>query len=97
MENYQFKTTFWQDFTIADKFGTSAIHDTYKRAFSHYKSNTEYITELVLVLNWKLWVHWENGNQDTAQIYDELWRKTHQWCLDNLKDDDLAYYLRTTD
>ena len=97
MENYQFKTTFWQDFTIADAFGIPAIRDTYKRAFSEWKSNTKFVTELVLVLNWKLWQHYEKGNQSVAEVYNELWQQTHQWCLDNLKDDDLVYYLRTTD
>jgi hypothetical protein len=30
---YQMKTTFWQDFSIAEKFGLEAIRDTFKRAF----------------------------------------------------------------
>ncbi len=97
MENYQFKTTFWQDFTIADKFGVSAIKDTYQRAFSEWKDNVEYITELVLVLNWKLWEHYEAGHQAMAEVYNELWEKTHSWCCNNLKGDDLAYYIRVTD
>ena len=28
---YQPKTTFWMDFSIADKFGIAAIKDTYNR------------------------------------------------------------------
>lgn len=97
MENYKFITTFWQDFTIADAFGIPAIRDTYKRAFSEWKSNTKFVTELVLVLNWKLWQHYEKGNQSVAEVYNELWQQTHQWCLDNLKDEALTYYLQTTD
>lgn len=97
MENYKFITTFWQDFTIADAFGIPAIRDTYKRAFSEWKSNTKFVTELVLVLNWKLWQHYEKGNQSIAEVYNELWQQTHQWCLDNLKDEALTYYLQTTD
>ena len=30
---YEPKTTFWDDFTIADKFGVKAVEDTYRRAF----------------------------------------------------------------
>ena len=30
---YTVQTTFWEDFTIADLFGLSAIRDTYNRAF----------------------------------------------------------------
>ena len=47
-------TTFWQDFSIADNFGVKAVKDTYKRAFSEWKTNYKYLTELVMVLNWKI-------------------------------------------
>ena len=94
---YEFKTTFWQDFTIADKFGLNAINDTYLRAFNEWKTDKVYITELVLVLNWKIWEHHEKGDKGKAEIYDKLWRETDEWCMENLKDDDLRYYLQTTD
>ena len=94
---YETKTTFWEDFTIADMFGEGAIKDTYKRAFREWKTNLVYVTELVMVLNWKLWQHYENNNKIYSKLYDELWQKTHDWCLDNLKGDDLSYYLNTTD
>lgn len=44
------------DFTIADMCGRRAIHDTFKRAFEEWKDNYEYLTELVMVLNWKVWL-----------------------------------------
>lgn len=98
LENgYETKTTFWQDFTTADKFGVKEIKDTYKNAFSDWKNNYVYLTELVLILNWKLWQHWENGNEEIARVYDELWRMTDTYACENLKDDKLDYYLRTTD
>ena len=31
------KTTFWEDFSIAERFGLSAIHDTFNRAFKEWK------------------------------------------------------------
>lgn len=96
MSGYQPKTTFWQDFTIADYFGEDAIKDTYKRAFNDWKNNVEYITELALVLNWKIW-YWHEKNSAYGQLYDSLWRKCDEWCGKNLKDDDLSYYIRTTD
>lgn len=94
---YEPKTTFWDDFSIADRFGTSAVKDTYKRAFSDWKSNKEYITELVLVLNWKIWYYNDTGNMQLAELYNDLWEQTHNWCLKNLKGDDLSYYLHTVD
>lgn len=34
---YKPLTTFWQDFSIADKFGNNAIEDTFKRAKAEWK------------------------------------------------------------
>ena len=31
------KTTFWEDFSIAERFGLSAIQDTFNRAFKELK------------------------------------------------------------
>lgn len=56
---YQCKTTFWQDFSIADKFGANAVRDTFNRAFEEWKGNAVYLTELVLILNHKIWYHHE--------------------------------------
>ena len=93
---YETKTTFWEDFSIADRFGISAIKDTYKRAFNEWNSNVEYITELVIVLNHKIWQHYQH-NETLARVYDELWRECDDWCRKNLKGDDLSYYYSTTD
>ena len=57
MNDYQMMTTFWSDFSIADRFGARAIKDTYERAFNEWKDNYQYLTELVMVLNWKIWQH----------------------------------------
>lgn len=94
--DYEFKTTFWSDFTIADAFGTEAIKDTFNRAFKYWKDNYEYLTELVLVLNWKIWQHYEK-NETYAKLYNELWMKADNYGLDNLKGDELNYFIRTLD
>lgn len=95
--DYEFKTTFWQDFTIADKFGIEAIKDTYKRAFNEWKSDYIYLTELVLVLNWKIWEHYENNNHEVARVYNELWEKTQDYGYNHLKGEELTYMIRTLD
>ena len=94
---YTCKTTFWHDFSIAEKFGVKAIKDTFKRAFKEWKTNTEYITEFVMILNWKCWYHYERNNKPLSKLYSDLYYKAHGWCCDNLKGDDLTYYLNTTD
>ena len=89
-------TTFYEDFSIADAFGVSAIKDTYKRAFKSWKSDYKYITELILALNWKINEHYGRNNE-YAEVYDALWREADEWAMENLKDEALQYYLRTTD
>ena len=42
LENgYELQTTFWNDFSIADRFGLSAIQDTFNRAFKEWKENVK--------------------------------------------------------
>lgn len=53
-------TTFFEDFSIADAFGISAVKDTYNRAFKEWKHDYKYLTELVMVLNWKCWEHYDS-------------------------------------
>lgn len=57
LTGYKPITTFYTDFSIAEPFGESAIKDTYERAFKIWKSDYKYLTELVMVLNWKCWEH----------------------------------------
>ena len=93
---YETKTTFWNDFSIADRFGTSAIRDTYKRAMRSWKTNTVYLTELVLVLNHKIW-QWYEMNDTYAELYNDLWEATDAYAVDHLKGEDLEYYYRVLD
>ena len=96
MNGYETQTTFWQDFTIADMFGISAVKDTYKRAFNEWKNDYIYLTELVLVLNWKIWQHYEK-NEPIARVYNDLWQVAQDYAYNNLKGDELSYFFRTTD
>lgn len=43
---YEVQTTFWDDFTMADLFGLSAIKDTYNRAFKEWNEDYKFLTEL---------------------------------------------------
>ena len=96
MIGYEEKTTFWSDFSIADAFGTDAIKDTFNRAFKEWKSDYIYLTELVMVLNHKIW-QWYEKNPEYGKLYDELWGKADEYALDNLKGEELSYFLHTTD
>lgn len=89
-------TTFYLDFSIADKFGLDAIQDTYNRAFAGWKDNFRYITELVMVLNWKCF-RWFGHNDDYSKLYQKLYEELNDWCFDNLKGVELDYFIETTD
>lgn len=93
----KFQTTFWQDFTIADKFGETAVQDTFNRAFGEWKTNYIYLTELVIVLNWKIWQHYDNHNDELSKLYDKLWKQADQYACDNLKGKEAEYFYQTTD
>jgi hypothetical protein len=96
MTGYKPFTTFYEDFSIADAFGVNAIIDTYKLAFKEWKHDYKYITEFIMALNWKIHEHY-GRNDEYAEVYDELWRKADEWAMDNLKGEELQYYLATTD
>ena len=95
---YEMQTTFWQDFTIADMFGVDAIKDTFERAFNEWRDNYIYLTELVIVLNHKIWQHYENvRHPDYAEVYNDLWMKADEYACDTLKGEELSHFYRVTD
>ncbi len=96
LTGYEPKTTFYMDFSIADAFGESAIRDTYNRAFKAWSDDIEFMTELVMVLNWKSWEHYEK-NPRYSRLYVELYYQLRDFCLDTFEGDDLSYFIRTTD
>ena len=93
---YELQTTFWSDFSIADRFGLPAVRDTFRRAFEEWKGDYKYLTELVLVLNHKIWQYHETS-PEFAKQYQSLWEQADRYAAENLKDDELGYFLDTTD
>lgn len=87
---------FWQDFTIADAFGVSAIKDTYKRAFDEWKDDVKYYASFVMTLNHKIW-QWYGKNEEIARVYDDLWRKADEYGREHFKGEDASYYFEFLD
>lgn len=96
INGYETMTTFWQDFTIADNFGVDAVNDTYNRAFNSWKDDYRYLTELVMVLNWKIWQHYEH-NKPLAIAYDKLWKEADSYACENLHGEEARYFFDVTD
>lgn len=93
---YETKTTFWNDFSIAERFGIAAIRDTYRQAMKGWRHNAVYLTELVLILNHKIW-QWYEKNDRLAEVYNDLWEKADAYACENLTGDDLQYFYDVTD
>lgn len=96
MTGYKPITTFYQDFSIADRFGKAAIRDTLKRSLEYANTDYKVKTELVMVLNWKTWEHYET-NPEYGQLYLELYENLRDECCSTFKDEELEYFFDTTD
>lgn len=96
MTGYHPISTFYEDFSIADSFGVPSIRDTFNRAFENWKTDYKMLTELVMVLNWKIF-RWYKRNDKLAMVYNELWEKADIYATENLKGEELSYFYRTTD
>ena len=89
-------TTFYQDFSIADYFGIKPIKDTFDKVFNDWKNNYKFLTELVLVLNKKCWYYYKL-DKEFYELYQNLFYETKDYALENLKGDELRYFLDKTD
>lgn len=96
ISGYKPMTSFWQDFSIADAFGITAVADTFKRAFNEWKGNYKYLTELVMVLNHKIW-QWYEKDKQLAKLYNEAFNTANDYALDNLYGSELTYFYCVTD
>ena len=90
-------STYYTDFGIAEWFGEDAIRETYTNAIANWGSDIKWATEIVMVLNWKIWEHYHAGNEKMARLYDSLWKEAVGYVLEHFEGDDLIYYYTTTD
>ena len=95
---YKPLTTFWNDFSVAEAFGPPSIKDAAKRAWSEWKDNYKYATELIMVLNHKCW-HWNEHNDVLMELYSNLYYEYNEKLYDLYKNDKVAlnYIFHTLD
>lgn len=96
MLDYKFESSFWEEFSIAEEYGSEGVRDHWNLVFEQWKDNIKFLTELVLVLNIKIFI-WYGVDDSIGLTYDELWKQTDGYALETLKGDDLHYYLHTID
>ena len=100
-EDYATFTTFWSDFSIAERFGYEAIDDTAARAYKEWKNDVKYLTELVMILNHKCWMYYHDGAEALSDHYSDLYYKYYEKALNYLdkkgNKEDISYFIRTLD
>lgn len=97
MVGYKPITTFYEDFSIADRFGYSAVKDTCQRGLETAQAlGYKELTEFAMVLNWKVWEHY-TSNPTLAEVYQDLWEEVNELVLDTPKGEELMYYYLTID
>ena len=94
--DFHFESTFWEEFSIADGYGPDGVREHYDLVFKQWKDNLRFLTELVLVLNWKIY-QWYQVDDNLGMTYDELWKRADSYALKTLKGDNLHYYLSVLD
>lgn len=115
MSGYKRKYTFYSDFSIAEfcevwMHDRGAIVDTFNRVIKSWGSSIEAMSEVVLVLNHKIWAFYDGVdssylkcnevNRDKiARLYDKLYRKAEDFVYEKFGDnkDAMRYYYRVTD
>ena len=96
MTDYEPKTTFFSDLSIAECFGANAIKETYKDVIQQWGDDIVHITEFTMCLKHKIWQLYK-VDEPIAKLYDELWRKSCDYVLNHFKGEDLAYFYKVTD
>ena len=97
--DYQRKTTFASDFCIAEWYGVDSIKDTFNRAFEHWKSNIEFLTELAMVVNiWSwFWYDKEGETSEIGALYSKCYYQIYDYACENLSSEDAKYFFNTID
>lgn len=96
LTGYKPLTSIWDEFCWVEPYGTGDVRDLWCRLLKLCSEDYRYLTELSLVLNWKIWEHY-GQNEELAALYDGLWRMTDKYALKNLSGKDLEYYIDKTD
>lgn len=97
---YVRKTTFYSDLSIAEYMeGKKGINETYKNVMKSWIGNIEYITEFCMALNIKSWQMYNEGKQELASLYADLYYKCKDAIYKHYKGDQksLDYFFDTTD
>lgn len=97
LTGYKPITSFYRDFGAAEQTGEKGIKETFRRLMKTGKTNYKYLTELVMVLDWKALEHIQSDQRELSQIYYGLWCDADEYAQDHLTGEELEYYSNTAD
>lgn len=95
INGYETITSFYLDFSVADELGSESIKSVFDNVFNKCKYDYKYLTELVMVLNWKMYEHRDGCL--LGKVYADLYAIADTYACENLNGAELKYFLRTTD
>lgn len=103
LTGYKPLTKHYEFLKNCESLGRKDLREGFNKIFqieqTQYENTNDprFITELAMVVNWLMWEANDNGIISLSVTYERYYHKVNDWCLNNLKGDNLTYYVRTTD
>jgi len=96
--DYRSITNYFDLYSIADNKNAASVRALFKTNFEEAKQDYVLLTELVMVLNHKLW-YWYEKNPESPMVstYDKLYNKANEYALTHLNDEEIRYFSSITD
>ena len=91
---YEIKSELWDYLTYGKELeGMDGLNTFIKGFFNECKErkNPEELAEFVCIINHKSW-YWAGKNDKLASFYSDWYYEAHDWCMNNLKGNDLKRY-----
>ena len=79
---YEPMYTFYEDLSIAEKFGLGAVQETYDTIMKNWSNDYKALTEFVMALNWKTWEHADKEGRCSSklcELYIKLFEKAEDY------------------
>jgi hypothetical protein len=78
----KFETNDWEFFTAPEQKEDVDIEELYRKLFREWRNDVKFVAELSMCMNWKLWEHYEKGDESLAELYNSLRMRVHDYALD---------------
>lgn len=104
LTGYQPVTTYWTQLNAIEANNAAsedaaciAIRKWLTSILKEAQNNYKAYTELVMVLNHRCWAHANRQQNKIGKLYSDLFYKTQGWGYNNLKGEQLSYFINTLD